>query len=531
MIVPGDVNSTLAAALTAVKMGIPVAHIESGLRSFDRTMPEEVNRIVADRSPSGSSCTATRRSRTCAPRGSDERMHFVGNTMIDTLVALEDRFRAVGGRDSASSRVLRLVTLHRPALVDGPLLGETMERRSRPWRARWSSSGPPAPASVARRERPGLPLDRSATSTSSRLSPTARSVDRLRRHPGGDDLPRSPASPCATTPSARSPRDQHPAPRRNRPDPQRREAPRAKTGATAASGAADAARAVAVTSRGYGLSRRGPPSCASSGSAVGGRSSSAGGRWHPCDRPWAAAAVGAARGLSLGLGGLRFAQPLSPAPAACSCCGPSCSGCGLDPASPSRSSKRRLQQGPAALGVGLLAAAEHDRHLDLVAVARGSARRGPSWSRSRASAIFGRSLISRTLTCCWCLRACLLLLLLLVLVLRVVEQAGDRRLRARARPRPGRGRRPGRVSARRRSRRSPSCSPSAPIRRTSGTRIRSLIRVVSRSGGRRSNLRGTGTIERSGELQEDERVRTQGQGHGRSAARGDLACRDQVGAV
>jgi UDP-N-acetylglucosamine 2-epimerase (non-hydrolysing) len=126
---PGDVNSTLAAALTAVKMGIPVAHIESGLRSFDMTMPEEVNRIVADRfadwlflhSPEA----VTNLRREGIP---DERMHMVGNTMIDTLVALEGRFRAAG---TAASLGLEpgayvLVTLHRPALVDGPLLGETV---------------------------------------------------------------------------------------------------------------------------------------------------------------------------------------------------------------------------------------------------------------------------------------------------------------------------------------------------------------------------------------------------------------------
>lgn len=129
VMVPGDVNSTLAAALTAVKMGIPVAHVESGLRSFDMTMPEEVNRIVADRFSEWLFLHSPEAVTNLRSEGiPDERMHMVGNTMIDTLVALRERIRAAGSaaRLGLEPTSYALVTLHRPALVDGPLLGETV---------------------------------------------------------------------------------------------------------------------------------------------------------------------------------------------------------------------------------------------------------------------------------------------------------------------------------------------------------------------------------------------------------------------
>src|ERR671911_2736897 len=115
VVVPGDVNSTLAAALTAVKMGIPVAHIESGLRSFDMTMPEEVNRIVADRFAEWLFLHSEEASENLRAEGiPDERMHMVGNTMIDSLVALEDRFRSAGtaARLGVEPGSYALVTLH-----------------------------------------------------------------------------------------------------------------------------------------------------------------------------------------------------------------------------------------------------------------------------------------------------------------------------------------------------------------------------------------------------------------------------------
>ncbi len=133
VIVPGDVNSTLGAALCASKLGFPVAHLESGLRSFDREMPEETNRIATDHLAAlcllhCDEAVENLRAEGVAP----ERMKFVGNTMIDTLVALEERFRERGAARALGVEPggYLLVTLHRPTLVDGPLLAPTMERLS-----------------------------------------------------------------------------------------------------------------------------------------------------------------------------------------------------------------------------------------------------------------------------------------------------------------------------------------------------------------------------------------------------------------
>jgi UDP-N-acetylglucosamine 2-epimerase (non-hydrolysing) len=130
VIVPGDVNSTLAAALVAAKLGIPIAHLEAGLRSFDRSMPEEINRIVADEFADLLLAHSDEALANLGREGIDAaRVHLVGNTMIDTLVACESRFRSL--HVAASMGLERgsyvLVTLHRPALVDGPLLGSVME--------------------------------------------------------------------------------------------------------------------------------------------------------------------------------------------------------------------------------------------------------------------------------------------------------------------------------------------------------------------------------------------------------------------
>ena len=131
VIVPGDVNSTLAATLAAAKLQIPLAHLESGLRSFDRTMPEEINRIVADEFADLLFLHSDEATRNLRAEGiPDERMRFVGNTMIDSLVAMEGRFRKLGACSDfgVTAGDYLLVTLHRPALVDGPLLEVVLAR-------------------------------------------------------------------------------------------------------------------------------------------------------------------------------------------------------------------------------------------------------------------------------------------------------------------------------------------------------------------------------------------------------------------
>lgn len=134
VLVPGDVNSTLAAALVASKLLIPVGHVEAGLRSFDRTMPEEINRVVAD-SVSDLLFIHSPEARDHLLReGCDPAaIHDVGNTMIDTLVAMRSHLDPAAAQAAVGvdGRDYLVVTLHRPALVDGPLLAEALAALAR----------------------------------------------------------------------------------------------------------------------------------------------------------------------------------------------------------------------------------------------------------------------------------------------------------------------------------------------------------------------------------------------------------------
>ncbi len=116
----GDVNSTIAAAVVCAKLGIPTAHVEAGLRSFDRSMPEEINRLVTDALADLLFVTSPEGMDNLAREGiAVERLHFVGNPMIDTLLRHLDRLdaAAVRARLQVPERYV-VATLHRPSNVD-----------------------------------------------------------------------------------------------------------------------------------------------------------------------------------------------------------------------------------------------------------------------------------------------------------------------------------------------------------------------------------------------------------------------------
>jgi UDP-N-acetylglucosamine 2-epimerase (non-hydrolysing) len=123
VVVVGDVNSTVACSLVAAKLGIKLAHVEAGLRSFDWTMPEEINRVVTDRLADLLFTTERGANENLEREGvARERIHFVGNVMIDTLLQHRQRAPATETleRFDLTARRYALVTLHRPSNVDAP---------------------------------------------------------------------------------------------------------------------------------------------------------------------------------------------------------------------------------------------------------------------------------------------------------------------------------------------------------------------------------------------------------------------------
>jgi UDP-N-acetylglucosamine 2-epimerase (non-hydrolysing) len=123
VVVVGDVNSTMAATIVAKKLVLPVAHLEAGLRSFDRTMPEEINRLVTDALADLLWTPSPDADANLAHEGVPaEKIERVGNIMIDAYVMLRDQIAAADwpGRNGLSEAAFAVMTLHRPANVDDP---------------------------------------------------------------------------------------------------------------------------------------------------------------------------------------------------------------------------------------------------------------------------------------------------------------------------------------------------------------------------------------------------------------------------
>ncbi len=121
VMVVGDVNSTIACALVASKLHIPVAHVEAGLRSYDREMPEEINRILTDQISDLLFTTCRDADENLKKEGiAEEKIHFVGNVMIESLIRFKDRYEQLDVYKGygLSAKEYALVTLHRPSNVD-----------------------------------------------------------------------------------------------------------------------------------------------------------------------------------------------------------------------------------------------------------------------------------------------------------------------------------------------------------------------------------------------------------------------------
>ena len=195
---PGDVNSTLAGALAAAKLGIPIAHLEAGLRSFDRTMPEEINRVLTDQLSTWCFTHSPEAAENLAREGIDASTRVLRRQHDDRHARPDEA--AVERSTSSRSSALEpggyiLVTLHRPALVDGPDFDRVLASLAR--LADWTAGRLPGPSADAgaigaERDHPGAAADRPCRL---RRLPRARGArargrHRLRRRPGGDDLPR-----------------------------------------------------------------------------------------------------------------------------------------------------------------------------------------------------------------------------------------------------------------------------------------------------------------------------------------------------
>ncbi|MEE9607513.1 MAG: UDP-N-acetylglucosamine 2-epimerase (non-hydrolyzing) [Myxococcota bacterium] len=131
VLVVGDVNSTIACGLVAVKLGVKLIHVEAGLRSFDRSMPEEVNRLLTDAISDLLFCSEPSGVENLRREGiAEEKVHLVGNVMIDTLLRHRERAERSTILDDLGleARGYTVLTLHRPSNVDDPaVLGKLLD--------------------------------------------------------------------------------------------------------------------------------------------------------------------------------------------------------------------------------------------------------------------------------------------------------------------------------------------------------------------------------------------------------------------